>query len=96
MTEKSCYSESFKADASTIIDKIKAIIREGNVRRVIIEHDGRTIAEFPLTVGVVGAVIAPAAAAIAAVVALFKDCTIHVERASGDEHAQAAASARAV
>jgi len=51
------------------------------VRRVVIEHEGRTIAEFPLTLGVVGAVLAPVVAAIAAVVALFKDCTIHVERA---------------
>ena len=94
MADKNCYAESFKAEASTIVDKIKTLVREGNVRRVIVEHDGRTIAEFPLTVGVVGAVIAPAAAAIAAVVALFKDCTIHVERAAGDEQAQPATSAR--
>jgi Domain of unknown function (DUF4342) len=91
-----------QGEAATIMDKIKALIREGNVRRVIIEHDGRTIAEFPLTAGVVGAVLAPVAAAIAAVVALFKDCTIHVERASaasdgpGNDQAQPAASARAV
>lgn len=80
MPDKNCSWESFKAESTTIVDKIKALVREGNVRRVVIEHEGRTIAEFPLTIGVVGAVLAPAVAAIAAVVALFKDCTIHVER----------------
>ena len=72
--------ESFKADSETVVEKVKALIHEGNVRRVVIEHEGRTIAEFPLTVGVVGAVLAPVVAAIGALVALLKDCTIHVER----------------
>jgi hypothetical protein len=79
-TDKTSTWESFKLDGTAMIEKIKALVHEGNVRRVLIEHDGRTVAEFPLTAGVVGAVLAPAVAAIAAVVALFKDCTIHVER----------------
>ena len=87
MTGKNCNWESFRAESATIVDKIKALIHEGNVRRVVVEHEGRTIAEFPLTVGVVGAVLAPVVAAIAAVVALFKDCTIHVERVSSDSGA---------
>jgi hypothetical protein len=69
------------------MDKMMDVIRQGNVRRVIVEHDGRTIAEFPLTVGVVGAVLAPVVAAIAAIVALIKDCTIHVERITTDADA---------
>jgi hypothetical protein len=80
MTNTNSTWESFKIDSAAIIDKIKGLIHEGNIRRVIIEHDGRTVAEFPLTAGVVGAVLAPVVAAIAAVVVLFKDCTIHVER----------------
>jgi hypothetical protein len=76
--------ESFKGEGASLLDKIKAIVHEGNVRRVIVEHDGRTIAEFPLTVGVVGAVLAPVVAAIAAIVALLKDCTIQVERITTD------------
>ncbi len=84
MTDKNCSWESFKAESATIAEKIKTLIHEGNVRRVTIDHDGRTIAEFPLTAGVVGAVLAPVVAAIAAVVALFKDCTIRVERATPD------------
>jgi hypothetical protein len=45
-----------------------------------VQHQGRTIAEFPLTAGVVGTVLAPVVAAIAALVALLKDCSIHIER----------------
>ena len=80
MTEKACYWESFKLEGANILDNVREWIRQGNVRRVVIEHDGRVIAEFPLTAGVVGAVFAPIAAAIGAVAALAKDCTIRVER----------------
>ena len=72
--------ETIKAEGEAAVEKLKALLHEGNVRRVIIRHEGRTIAEFPLTAGVVGAVLAPVVAAIAAVVALLKDCTIQVER----------------
>ncbi len=72
--------ESIKGDAGTIVDKLKAIIHEGNVRRVVVRHDGRSIAEFPLTAGVVGAVLAPVLAAVAAIVAMLKDCTIEIAR----------------
>ena len=72
--------ESIKGDASTIVEKLKALIHEGNVRRVVVKHQGRTVAEFPLTAGVVGAVIAPVLAAIAAIVAMLKDCTLEIER----------------
>ena len=79
MTEKTFW-ESFKAESEGVIEKLKALIHEGNVRRVVIQHQGRTVAEFPLTAGVVGAVLAPVVAAIGAIVALLKDCTIQVER----------------
>ena len=81
MTEKT-YWESFKAEGANIAEKLNEVIREGNARRVIVEYQGKTIAEFPLTVGVIGAVIAPIAAAIGGIVALLKDCTIRVERQS--------------
>jgi hypothetical protein len=80
MMAESTFRESFKANSEAVMDKVKALIHEGNVRRVVIEHGGRTVAEFPLTVGVVGAVLAPVVAAIGALVAVLKDCTIHVER----------------
>jgi hypothetical protein len=78
MAEKT-FCESFKAEAEDVIDKVKALVHEGNVRRVVIRHEGRTVAEFPLTAGVVGAVLAPVLAAIGALVAVLQDCTIDVE-----------------
>ena len=75
-----CTWESFKGDATAIAEKLKGLVHEGNVRRVVVKHDGRTVAEFPLTAGVVGAVIAPVLAAVAAIAAILKDCTIEIER----------------
>ena len=68
------------AGGNQVIETVKGLIHEGNVRRVTIKQDGRTIAEFPLTLGVVGAALAPALAGIGAVAALLTDCTIEVER----------------
>ena len=78
--EAKTYWETFKAEGEAAVEKLRALIHEGNVRRVVIQHEGRTIAEFPLTAGIVGAVLAPVVAAIAALVAVLKDCTIQVER----------------
>jgi uncharacterized protein DUF4342 len=78
------YWDTFKAEGESVVAKIKAVIHEGNVRRVVIQHQGRSVAEFPLTAGVVGAVLAPVLAAIGALVALLQDCTIHVEREADD------------
>jgi DNA-binding HxlR family transcriptional regulator len=78
-----CTWESIKGDANTIAEKLKAIVHEGNVRRVVVKHD-MTIAEFPLTAGVVGAVIAPVLAAVAAIAAMLKDCTLEIERVDQD------------
>ena len=80
MPERTCW-ESFKAESGNAFQKLRQLIHEGNVRRVRIRQGARTVAEFPLTAGVVGAVIAPTLAAIGALVALIKDCTIDVERA---------------
>jgi hypothetical protein len=72
--------ESLDAKGSQIIDTIKQVIHEGNIRKISIKQEGHTIAEFPLTFGVVGAALAPALAAIGAIAALVTDCTIEVER----------------
>jgi len=79
MSEKTWW-ETIKAEGQELIDKLEDLIREGNVRRIVIKQQNRVIAEFPLMVGVVGAVVAPVLAAIGAVVALAKDCKIEVER----------------
>jgi len=73
--------ETIKVEGGQLIDQIKQLIHEGNVRRVVIKQGTDTIVEFPLTVGVVGAVFAPVLAAVGAIAALINDCTIEVERA---------------
>ena len=94
MADKTCW-ESVRAEGSAVLDKLKDLIHEGNVRRVRVRQGTRTIAEFPLTAGVVGAVFAPALAAIGALVALAKDCSIEIEReqsaASDDTQSSSAA-----
>jgi Domain of unknown function (DUF4342) len=78
--QESTNVETLQAKGSQIIDAVKDLIHEGNVRRITIRHDGSTLAEFPLTLGVVGAAIAPALAAVGAIAALVTECTIEVER----------------
>lgn len=73
--------ESFKVNGEELLKKFKALIKEGNVRRITIkEKTGKTIIDIPLTIGVVGAVIAPVLAAVGAIAALISECTIAVER----------------
>jgi hypothetical protein len=76
--------ESFKVSGSEVVDKVKQLIHEGNIRRVRLIHEGRTIFEIPLSVGapvaVVGILAAPLLAAIGAFAALVTECTIEVEK----------------
>lgn len=73
--------EEFKVDGEDLIRKVKQLINEGNVRRIIIKtKDGKHLVELPLTIGVVGAVLAPVLAAVGAIAALVTECTIVVER----------------
>jgi len=74
-------TETFKVNGEDLLKKVKQLIHEGNIRRIIIkDKSGKTIVEFPLTVGVAGALIAPALAAVGAVAALVTECSITVER----------------
>jgi hypothetical protein len=76
--------EEFRVSGDEILDKVKEIIHEGNVRRIILKDDqGKTFMEIPLTVGVVGAILAPVLAAVGAVAALASNLTIVVEK-TGD------------
>jgi hypothetical protein len=84
MTERTC-KESFKVAADQLVESVKKLVHEGNVRRVIIKQDGRTIIEFPLTVGVIGTVFAPILAAVGALAAVLTECTIEVERVVSEE-----------
>ncbi|HSX33039.1 MAG TPA: DUF4342 domain-containing protein [Candidatus Saccharimonadales bacterium] len=78
---KQTRKEEFKVSGDELLQKIKALLRQGNIRRISIKsEEGKTLAEFPLTVGVVGAVLVPMLAAIGAIAALVTNCTISVER----------------
>jgi hypothetical protein len=74
-------TEEFRVKGEEVLAKIKELIHEGNIRRIIIkDRDGKTMIEFPLTFGVVGAVLAPTLAAVGAVAALIGEATIVVEK----------------
>ena len=85
------YKESFKVAGQQLVDAVKKLVHEGNVRRVINKHGDHTIAEFPLTIGVIGAVLAPVLAAVAAIAAAVNECTVEVERTGQADKKQGAA-----
>jgi hypothetical protein len=73
--------ETFTVNGEHLLKKIKELIAEGNVRRIIIkDKNEKELMTFPLTIGVVGAVLAPVLAAVGALAALIGECTISVER----------------
>jgi len=77
-------TEKFTVDGSQVVEKIKELIHQGNIRRVRLIHKGRPLIDIPLTVGVgvaaVTALAAPVLAALGAIAALVTECTIEVER----------------
>lgn len=78
---KKTNSEEFKVSGAEIVAKIKKLIKEGNARKIIIKNDkGKVMLEIPLTIGAVGALIAPVLAAVGAAAALMTKCTIVVEK----------------
>lgn len=81
MSEENVRKEEFKVSGEELLAKVKELIHEGNIRRIIIKNEkGQTLIELPLTLGVVGAVLAPPLAAVGAIAALVSDCSIVVEK----------------
>lgn len=72
--------EQFTVRGEHLVDRVKELIHEGNVRRIIIRHEGHTVLELPLTVVGIGVVFAPMLAAVGALAAVLTECTIEVER----------------
>jgi len=84
MSEENVHREEFRTTGEELLAKVKELLHEGNVRRIIIQNDeGRTLIEVPLTLGVVGIVLAPTFAALGAIAALVTDCSIIVEKVEG-------------
>ena len=74
-------TEEFRVNGEDLVAKIKQLIHEGNIRRIIIkDKEGRTLIEVPLTLGVVGALLVPVWAAIGAIAALVAEATVVVEK----------------
>ena len=81
MSEK-IHTEEFHVNGDELIARIKQLFHEGNIRRIIIkDKDGKTVMEIPLTIGVVGALLAPTLAAVGAIAALLTEATVLVEKA---------------
>jgi hypothetical protein len=81
--------ETIKVQGEHLLGKVRELVREGNVRRIVIENEkGQTLVEIPLTLGVVGAFMLPMAAAVGAIAAVVTECTIRFDRREeepGDE-----------
>ncbi len=77
-------TEKFTISGSQLVDKVKQLINEGNIRRVRVLHEGRTVLEIPLTIGApaaaIGIMVAPVLAALGAFATLVTECTIEVEK----------------
>ena len=72
--------EELQVMGEQLLSKVKELVHEGNVRRIIIKQEGHTIIEIPLTFGLAGVILAPTLAAIAVVGALLAKCSIEVVR----------------
>ena len=81
MSEQKVRTEEFQVSGDMLIAKIKELVHEGNIRRIMIKNEeGRTLIDVPLTLGVVGVLVAPQLAAIGAIAALVTHGTIVVEK----------------
>ncbi|MDP2785521.1 MAG: DUF4342 domain-containing protein [Sulfurimicrobium sp.] len=82
MDDQKTRTEEFKLDGGKVLDKIKELLHEGNIRRIILKNeDGKTLIEIPLTVGLVGVALLPVFAAVGAIAAVVTRATIVVEKA---------------
>jgi len=80
MAEKRTRVEEFEVTGEKVVETVKALVHQGNIRRITIKDgDGKSLIEIPLTVGVVGAILLPVWAALGALAALVAKCTIVVE-----------------
>jgi hypothetical protein len=79
--------EEIKVSGEQVVKTVEDLIHAGNVRRITIkDKKGQIVFVIPMTVGVIGAVVAPALAALGAIVAVLSECTITVERDAEDSH----------
>ncbi len=81
MSDEKFRTEEFRVNGEELLGKIKSLVHEGNIRRIIIKNkEGNVLMELPMTFGVVGALLAPSLAAVGAVAALLTEATVVVEK----------------
>ena len=81
MSSEHVHTEEFRVNGEELLGRVKQLVHEGNIRRIVIKNkEGGTVMEIPLTLGVVGAVLAPTLAAVGAVAALVTEATVVVEK----------------
>lgn len=86
MTDTNTRSEEFQFSGDSLLGKVKEILRAGNVRRLVVKNEeGKVIVDMPLTVGVVGTLLAPQLAALGAIAALVLKGTILIEKEADRE-----------
>jgi hypothetical protein len=79
-------TQEFTVNGDEVVAKVKELIHEGNIRRIIIKNeDGRTMLEVPMTLGLIGAALLPVLAAVGAAAAIATRCTLVVERDAGPD-----------
>src|SRR6266699_678318 len=79
------YREEFQVMGEQLLTTVEQLLHEGNVRRISIKHEGQSVLEIPLTIGVVGVLVAPLLAAVGAIGAAVTNCTIEVVRSEPPE-----------
>jgi len=81
MSDEKVFTEEFQVDGDELLSKIKELVHAGNIRRIIIRNEkGKTLIDIPLTIGVVGVLLAPQLAAVGAIAAVLSKGSIVVER----------------
>ncbi len=81
MSQEKFRTEEFRVNGEELLGKIKQLVHEGNIRRIIIKNkEGAVVMEIPMTLGVVGALLAPSLAAVGAIAALLTEATVVVEK----------------
>ncbi len=82
--KESQWKETIQVKGGEIIDTVKELIKEGNVTKIRVKQDGRTVVELPVTIGAAGILLAPQLAALGALAALLTRCTLEIERPRPD------------
>ena len=85
MVDEKTRTEELSISSEDLVSTVKNLVHQGNIRRItIVNKDGRTLLEIPMTLGVVGALLLPTLAALGAVAAIVTECRIVVERIDED------------